>query len=90
MSRRRRIQRTVDKAKLTAVVLNAPTHGCEVCRGHEWRTGLTRELLGERKIGDSRVRCLPCGVDWMVSLFPVGVNQEIHVSFNPIPNEPTN
>jgi hypothetical protein len=72
------------------VQLNSPNHGCEACRGHEWRTGLTRELLGKGELGDYNVKCLVCGVNWKVSLFPVGIEQEIHVAFNPIATEPLN
>lgn len=90
MSQRRKLQRAADKAKLTPVALNAPLHGCETCRGGDWRTKLTRKLLGEMMIGDSTVLCTVCGARWKVSVFTVGPREEVHISFNPIANEPSN
>lgn len=90
MSQKRKLQRAADKAKLTAVALNAPPHGCEECRGQKWRTQLTKKLLGELMIGDSTILCVHCGMRWKVSVFTVRPREEVHISFNPIPNEPSN
>jgi hypothetical protein len=91
MSQRRRLRKVAEKAQLSAVMLNAGTdHGCDVCRGTQWRTKLTRHLLSKKMLGDSKTLCTACGKKWMVSLFAAGANQEIHVAFNPIPNEPSN
>lgn len=90
MSQRRKLQRAADKAKLTPVALEAAPHGCERCRGQEWRTQLMKELLTNVMIGDSKVLCTVCGGKWLVSVFAVGPREEIHISFKPITNEPSN
>jgi hypothetical protein len=90
MSQKRRLRRVADKAKLSPVRLEAPPHGCVECCSSEWRTGVTKELLTNLRLGDSEVLCRICGAWWKVSVFPVGPNEELHVSFNPIANEPLN
>lgn len=91
MSQRRKLRRIEDKAKLTAVALNAAPHGCETCRsGSGWRTKVMRELLAKRMIGDSKILCTVCGARWLVSVFTTGPSQEVHIAFKPITNEPSN
>lgn len=79
-----------DKAKLTAVALNAAPHGCKKCIGSGWRTQLMRELITNHMIGDSKVLCVVCGAKWLVSVFIVGPGQEVHIAFKPIANDPSN
>lgn len=89
MNARRRLRKLADKAKLTAVSLNAKPHGCEVCRADDFRTSFAKAAIQAAELGTYVIVCKACGEHWEVTLF-CGVNGQLHIGFNPAEKPPSN